>query len=160
MNPAENHRCSRETAAFRKGLPGFISRFFWFGISGIIGFIVDTGILYLLKGSLGLYGARAVSFFSAVLATWIFNRSITFRNRKSGHSKTREFGIYIALMLAGGSINYAVYAFMIASSALAARQPVLGVACGSIAGMTINLLTSRFLLYRHNQPEESGSGPH
>lgn len=145
-----------QMAASRQGFRGFIARFLWFGISGIIGFIVDTGILYLLKGSFGLYDARAFSFIAAVFVTWLFNRTITFCNRSSGHSKTREFGIYMALMLAGGSVNYAVYAFMVATVAAAARQPVLGVACGSIAGMTINLVTSRYLLFRH-QPESGGS---
>lgn len=141
----------------KEHLLDFSARFFWFVLSGIIGFMTDTGILYLLKDFLGLYGARAISFVSAVFATWVFNRSITFRNRTSGHAKAREFGIYIALMLAGGSINYAIYAFMIASYAIVAQQPVLGVACGSIAGMTINLLTSRFLLFRHQQPHSDSS---
>jgi putative flippase GtrA len=142
---------------FKKRLLDFSARFFWFGLSGIIGFMTDTGVLYLLKDFLGLYGARAVSFVSAVFMTWVFNRTITFRNRISGHSKAREFGIYIALMLAGGSVNYAIYAFMIASYANVAQQPVLGVACGSIAGMTINLLTSRFLLFRHQHQHRDSS---
>lgn len=129
----------------------FSIQLFWFGISGVTGFIVDSGVLYILKGSLGPYVARIISFLSAAFATWLFNRAITFRSRKSGHSTAREFGIYLSLMLIGGSVNYGVYALLIARYALIAQYPVIGVAAGSLAGMTINLLTSRFILYRHQQ---------
>jgi putative flippase GtrA len=129
----------------------FSIQLFWFGISGVTGFIVDSGVLYLLKGSLGPYVARLVSFLCAAFSTWLFNRAITFRNRKSGHSTAREFGIYLALMMIGGSVNYGVYALLISRYAFIAHAPVYGVAAGSVAGMTINLLTSRFILYRFQQ---------
>ena len=54
-------------------------------------------------------------------------------------------------MMIGGSINYGVYAFMIARYAVIALYPVFGVAAGSLAGMTVNLVTSRFLLFRFRQ---------
>ena len=119
-----------------------------FGISGVIGFAVDTVILYLLKDSFGLYLARLFSFLFAVAATWIFNRTITFRTQQSGHSKKMEFGIYLSLMMAGGTVNYATYAFLVAEYLTVASYPIIGIAVGSIAGMTINLVTSRFFLYR------------
>jgi putative flippase GtrA len=37
-----------------------VRKFVLFGIAGGMGFVVDTAVLYLLKGALGLYGARAV----------------------------------------------------------------------------------------------------
>ena len=129
----------------------FPAQFFWYALSGVAGFIVDSTVLYLLKDIMGLYAARLVSFLCAVLSTWLFNRAITFRNRNSGHSKGKEFGFYLALMMIGGSINYGVYAFMIARYAVIALYPVFGVAAGSLAGMTVNLVTSRFLLFRFRQ---------
>lgn len=124
------------------------SQFFWFAFSGVAGFIVDSAVLYLLKGSMGLYAGRLVSFLAAVFATWLFNRTITFREQNSGHSKAKEFGIYLALMTIGGTINIAVYSFLVDSYSIIASHPVIGVAAGSLAGMTVNLLTSRFILFR------------
>ena len=129
----------------------FPTQFFWYALSGVAGFIVDSTVLYLLKDIMGLYAARLVSFLCAAFSTWLFNRAITFRNRHSGHSKGKEFSMYLALMMIGGSINYGVYAFMVARYSMIALYPDFGVAAGSLAGMTINLLTSRFLLFRFSQ---------
>ena len=131
-------------------------KIFWqilfFGISGTLGFIVDTGILYALKGILGLYIARVISFLFAMTCTWLFNRSIKFRAQRSGHSKKKEFGIYFVLMLLGGFFNYSTYAWLVSQSVEVSSNPVLGVAAGSLVGMVVNLLTSRFLLYRFKKP--------
>ncbi|WP_442880454.1 GtrA family protein [Chlorobium sp.] len=63
----------------------------FFGLSGIVGFVIDSFVLYLLKDSLGLYVARLVSFMTAVFSTWLFNRTITFSEQDSGYSKAKEF---------------------------------------------------------------------
>ncbi len=122
--------------------------FFFFGLVGAFGFAVDTSVLYLLRGSLGPFYARICSFLIAVFATWLMNRSITFRQRRSGLSALREFAIYLILMLAGGSVNYGIYAWLIISYQLVLQHPVIGVAAGSLAGMSVNLASSRFMLYR------------
>ena len=121
---------------------------FWFVVAGGAGFVVDTGVLYLLKNALGLYGARLVSFLCAVFATWLINRALTFHDRKSGLSVKKEFFVYLCLMIIGGGFNYGVYAFLIHTYSGIAQYPVFGVAAGSIAGMTVNLLTSKYLLFR------------
>ena len=123
-----------------------------FGLVGVVGFFVDAGVLTLLKGWLGLYGGRAVSFFCAVAATWLLNCAFTFGGRASGHGPLKEMLIYLGLMMIGGAVNYLAYALLVAHSPLVAAFPVLGVAAGSLAGMTFNLLTSRFLLFRHAAP--------
>lgn len=51
-------------------------------------------------------------------------------------------------MMAGGLINYAVYSSLIVYSLLVRQYLVLGVAAGSLAGMVVNYLSSRFLIYR------------
>jgi putative flippase GtrA len=121
---------------------------FFFGLVGVFGFVVDAAILYILKDSLGLFYARFFSFLAAVFSTWVVNRSLTFRDRKSGLSARREFSRYLLFMLGGGIVNYGVYAWLIVSYLVALENPILGVAAGSLAGMTVNLLSSRLLLYR------------
>lgn len=126
----------------------FFREFFLYGVSGVIGFVADATVLYALKGSMGLFAARAVSFLAAVLVTWIFNRAITFSHRQSGLKKGNEFAAYLLLMLVGGCVNYGVYAWLIMAYELVARHPILGVATGSLAGMLVNLASSRWLLFR------------
>ena len=127
-------------------------RFLLFAISGTLGFVVDSATLYLLKGALGLYLARAVSFLAAVFFTWIFNRSFTFRDRRSGYSKSSEFGVYLALMAAGGSVNYLIFSLLVFFVPLVHDQPVIGVAAGSIGGLFVNWMTSKYFLFRKSKP--------
>lgn len=119
-----------------------------FGAVGAAGFVVDAAVLYLLKGSLGLFGARIPSFLCAVVTTWWLNRTFTFRERSSGLDASTEFRRYLVLMLLGGAVNYLVFALFLALFAIFRAYPVLGVAAGSIAGMGANLVMSRRLLFR------------
>ena len=125
-----------------------VRKFLLFAIAGGAGFIVDTGVLYALKGSLGLYGARVVSFVCAVATTWIINRSVAFRAQQSDVPMWREFLHYLAAMILGGGVNYAVYAALVATVPLVAAQPVLGVAAGVLAGMFVNFFLADKLVFR------------
>ncbi len=122
--------------------------FLRFGVVGVVGFIVDVAVLYSVSGLIGLFYGRAASFFSAVFATWVLNRLWTFSHRRSGLSGNREFAVYLALMLLGGAINYSVYAWLIVFNQLTLQYPILGVAAGSLAGLFVNLATSRFVLFK------------
>ncbi|AMP07590.1 gtrA-like family protein [Collimonas pratensis] len=109
---------------------------------------MDAGVLYLLKGSLGLYWARVPSFFCAATATWLLNRQFTFRNRVSGVSIFQEYAKYFGLMLGGGAVNYLVYAIAVSLLPTASYRPLASVALGSIAGMFINYFFARYFVFR------------
>ena len=83
--------------------------FLYFAAVGVIGFVVDLGVLYLVAPFLGWYGARVVSFIAAATATWALNRRYTFTARRSGSSLVREYAHYLLTMLAGAMVNYTVY---------------------------------------------------
>jgi putative flippase GtrA len=119
-----------------------------FGVAGTIGFIVDTAVLYALRDLMGPFYARVVSFLAAVLATWLINRNLAFRGRGSALSRRSEFLSYLVLMLLGGLVNYGVYSVLILWQPLVREHLVLGVAAGSLAGMIVNFLTARYLLFR------------
>ena len=121
---------------------------FYFAIAGVIGLIVDVAVLYLLRDWIGPFYGRALSFFAAVFATWLVNRAFTFQSRPSGLSRTREFTTYLTLMLAGGVVNYVTYSGLVLWSETLREHLFLGVAAGSVAGMAVNFLTARFLLFR------------
>lgn len=128
-----------------------VREFFFFGLAGTVGFLVDAAVLYALKSELGLFVARGVSFLSAVLATWLINRSVTFVHRRTEMSVHREFLMYVAVMIVGGMVNYASYAWLILEYRFVSDHPIVGVAIGSLAGMFLNLLNSRFLIYRNRR---------
>jgi putative flippase GtrA len=121
---------------------------FLFGLVGVAGFFVDTGILYLLKSALGLYYARLVSFTFAVLTTWILNRHLTFKKRASGLPLTHEFFRYFGLMLSGGVVNYTTYALLVYFYDYVAQQPVWGVAAGAVLGLAVNFLFAKLFVFR------------
>lgn len=125
-----------------------------FGIVGGIGFLVDAGVLYaMLTLGLGPYSGRVVSFLAAATATYILNRSFTFRrdSRSDTHpgpsNPMGEWLVYLGLMVIGGLVNYGTYAAAVALSEHVHRYPVIGVALGSIAGMAINFWTSKTMVF-------------
>lgn len=122
-----------------------------FGAVGIAGLAIDVAVLEVaLALGAGFYGGRALSFLAAASGTWLLNRLWTFRSETARASRglASEWARYVALMLAGGSVNYAVYALCIESSASARTWPALAVAAGSLAGMAVNYASARWLVFR------------
>lgn len=120
--------------------------FLSFAVVGAIGFVVDLGVLYLVAPTLGWYGGRVVSFIAAATSTWALNRRYTFAERRSGSSIWREYARYLLTMLGGALVNYGAYVLALhwIGGPLA---PALGVALGSGAGLVVNFLTARFLVF-------------
>jgi putative flippase GtrA len=55
----------------------------------------------------------------------------------------RQWALFVVLNLVGFAFNYGTYAALVATVALVAQHPVIGVAAGSLAGMMGNFLLSR-----------------
>lgn len=125
-----------------------VRRILLFGTVGTVGFLVDSAVLYAVMSFAGLYLGRALSFLCAVAVTWVLNRCCTFSDRQSSFTAGRELLAYLSLMLFGGLVNYSVYAWLLDASDFVRLEPVVGVAAGSLAGMGVNLLSARFLLFR------------
>lgn len=122
-----------------------------FGAVGIVGLAIDVAVLEAaLALGAGYYGGRALSFLVAASGTWLLNRLWTFRAASAAATRglAGEWARYVSLMLAGGAVNYAVYAACIESSALVRTWPALGVAAGSLAGMVVNYASARWLVFR------------
>ena len=133
-----------------------IRKFFLFGIAGGAGFVVDTAVLYALKGALGPYGARVISFICAVLATWLINRSFAFKAQRADHLPLwREFLHYLGAMILGGIVNYGIYAALVATIPLFAEYLVLAVAGGVAGGMVVNFLLADKLVFKSRVPPQS-----
>jgi len=124
------------------------SQFLRFGVVGIVGFLVDAGVLQLMLWlGLGPYRGRLVSFLAAATGTWLGNRRFTF-NADRERPSHREWLRYVSLMVVGGVVNYGAYVTCLMGSALVQTYPVIGVAVGSIAGLVVNFLSSRYLVFK------------
>jgi putative flippase GtrA len=130
--------------------------FFWFGIVGVLGFLVDAGVLHLMLTAwdTNIYLARLCSFTCAATSTWIMNRIITFAApQRRGRQLAGEWTAYLAASLGGGLVNYLVFALAVRLSPLLHQIPTIAVALGTLAGMSFNfLLYSRFV-FRAVKPD-------
>nr|WP_062605482.1 GtrA family protein [Caballeronia calidae] len=119
-----------------------------FAVAGAIGFAADAGVLYLaLAYGFGPFVGRAVSFLTAVWVTWQINRQYTFRDRGQ-RSAWAEWWRYLLSMLGGASVNYAAYSLIVVTGPRGSLVPLLGVACGSVAGMFVNFFAAKFWAFR------------
>lgn len=117
-----------------------------FGVVGVVGFLVDGGLLQLLVAS-GLCGpivARLVSFPSAVLATWYLNRRITFSDRGPA---LRSLLRYVLVSSLGTTLNFAVYSALVLGSAAMSARPLIPFAIASAGAMVFNYLGARYFAF-------------
>ncbi|MCP1650793.1 GtrA family protein [Pseudomonas nitroreducens] len=124
-------------------------------MAGVIGFVVDFLVLrWMLLGGAGFYTGRLVSFLCAVLSTWLFNRHWTFQQSNAGKGLVTEALRYLLAMSAGGTLNFICYAASLELWPLSRQWPVLAVAIGCVAGMTLNFISSKLWVFR----KASGDG--
>lgn len=124
------------------------SQFLRFAIAGGIGFLVDVAVLYLaMAAGADFYLGRGISFLCAVFATWQVNRNFAFKASGSV-SLWEEWWRYLLAMLGGGVINYVCSAAAVMLLPPGPFVPMLGVAVGSIAGMSVNFISSKLFVFR------------
>jgi putative flippase GtrA len=114
-----------------------LRRFASFTTVGIVGFIVDAGILSALVHvwEWSPYAARALSFTAAVSVTWVLNRRWVFAKTPDA---TREYGAYFGVQAIGAVINLATYAAVILFFPSLARVPVIPLTAGAALGFAFN----------------------
>lgn len=123
-------------------------QFAMFGMVGLIGFVIDTATVYALRDAIGLYGAGLAAYFTAASGTWFCNRAWTFRHIARSDRWHVQWRRFLAANLSGFVINRGVYALLVTFVAAAARQPVIAVFAGAMAGMTLNFNLSRKMVFR------------
>lgn len=129
--------------------------FLWFTVAGVIGLLVDVTALTALRGTLGVYGARIASFLLAATATWLFNRSVTFSDRRATAGLLGEYLRYLGLMIGGGVVNLAAYSVLAWQFPHGPLWLALYVAAGSLMGMMVNYLGVNRWLYRHGSHKKT-----
>ena len=132
---------------------GVPKQFLHFCAVGAAGFFVDAAVLYMVAPVVGWYAGRVVSFWAAATTTWVFNRTFTFRahaqptpNTNGGRGLLREYLSYLASMLGGAAVNYGAYLLTL-RFVPTAGAPLIGVAIGSCAGLVVNYLVARHVVF-------------
>jgi putative flippase GtrA len=124
-----------------------IAQFLRFGVVGTLGFVIDTITVYSLRDSCGLYVAGVAGFVTAASGNWVFNRLWTFRGLGSGPAH-RQWAKFMLANLAGFVLNRGTYALLVTFVDVAARQPIIAIAAGAIAGLFVNFILSRRMVFR------------
>jgi putative flippase GtrA len=127
-----------------------VRQFVVFGLVGSLGFIVDTGVLYLLVKQLAgnLYYSRLLSYCCAATVTWKLNQHFTFANKAhKQRSQHHEWLRYLCLNMFGATLNYAIYSVLVFNFQLVQQQPVIGVAAGSLAAMLVNFCVCKYYVF-------------
>ena len=125
------------------------TRFLKFSGIGIVSFGVDVLVFQATLSLLGMspYVGRLVSFVVATSAAWWLNRTFTFHDADCGRPDL-QWARFFAANLVGGTANYAVFAIMIATLPIAAANPVLALAAGSLSGVFFNFTAYRRYVFR------------
>jgi putative flippase GtrA len=122
-----------------------------FAFVGIVGLLTDVAALYLaLALGLGFHVGRVASFLAAVFVTWQLNRRYVFNAAVPRVTAWREWWTYLAAMMGGGAFNYAAYSALIAFGPPGPLLPMIAVAAGALAGMTVNFLSAKFVVFRRD----------
>jgi len=133
----------------RTGVPGHASprvpawrHVSGFAIGGAVAFVVDSAVLMLLTRVAGLpaLAARIAAIGTAMVASWLINRTITFA--VAGKPTLTEFGRFAAVAWTAAVVNYGLFAvFVLAWPGL---HPVLAVGIASLGAMMFSYLGMRF----------------
>jgi putative flippase GtrA len=126
---------------------GFSESFIRFGIVGTLGFVWDTGTVYLLRPFVNLYIAGTCSFLVAATLNWLVNRLWTFRHveHEAAHVQWAKFVVANAI---GFVVNRGTFFLLVAFCPLVVAHPVIGIAAGSAAGLIFNYFLSKRFVFR------------
>lgn len=129
------------------GVP-LASSFARFLLAGSVGFLVDAGVLTALMRYAGWApsAARLVSFSTAVLTTWLINRTFTYSERR-GFTPAAELTGYVAIQAVGAAINLGVFMLCIHLWPQLKSYPVLPLAAGAAPALLFNFTVARGVLY-------------
>lgn len=141
------------------------AQFLRFAMVGAAGFVVDETVLGLLHNLAGLHAtvAGALSIFCAMTFTWLGNRSFTFHAHaaRGARAMAAEWLRFAAANSVGAIINYSTFLLLVNWAPSPASNPFLAKAAGVGAGMILNFLSARRLVFRahHAAPQSAEVTP-
>jgi putative flippase GtrA len=123
----------------------------WFGLTGVLGFLVDAGVLHFMvsRWNTNLFLARGCSFTCAATTTWMINRVVTFSSiHRQARQLFAEWVAYFVASLGGGCVNYVVFALAVHLSSTLYETPSIAVGIGTLAGTSFNFMMYARYVFR------------
>lgn len=132
------------------------ARLLRFAAVGVVGFIVDAGILVLLVHWIDAapLPGRIASFVTAATVTYLLNKRFTFQ--MSERFAVDRWLIYVATTAIGAGINVGIYHWWISRNGDAVVHLVLGTAIGSLVAMCLNFIISSRIVFRQSALRAAG----
>ena len=126
-------------------------QFVTFCAIGVIGFVVDNGVLSLMVRVVGaspLWG-RVVSILIAMTGSWLLNRTLTFRRRRS-QPLWVEYLRFCTANAVGNTMNFLVFLALVREVALFGRIPELATVVGTAVGLAFNFTLSKYFVFQRS----------
>lgn len=123
-----------------------------FFLVGIVGFVIDGGVLTLLHTSFDFspVSARFISFPIAVSSTWLLNRHFTFARQKHYHAG-KEWLLYGLVNGSGALLNLGCFILLVRTWEGLATYPIIPLAMAASIAMLFNFTGSRLLVFGNSK---------
>ena len=141
---------------FKTELP----RILGFCLVGGGGFIVHATLVVLQTSFWNMPPIFAwfPAFLMAVIFTWLMNRFLTFRGLGT-HSTTGEAVRYFIIQSIGATINFTVYASLVAKGPGFLSRPFFALVGGAASALFFNYLALRFLVFKKASASKIATDP-
>jgi putative flippase GtrA len=125
-----------------------MSRLLRFGIVGVLGYVVDAGVLLVATQLLDVQYllARVASFLIAASVTFLIHHRFTFR--LTTPLSAQRWSYYLLTTGVGALVNVGIYHLWVVRFGVEPMQLALGAAVGSIVAMFVNYFASSVLVFR------------
>ena len=136
------------------------AQFLRFAGVGVAGFLVDEGVLWLMRNLFGLdpFAGRAISILTAMTFTWWGNRTLTFPEHAAQGAVAvfREWLRFVGANGLGALVNYGTYAALLNFAPAPLNNAYLATAIGVGVGLIVNFTLSRSFVFRAHRggPED------
>lgn len=116
-----------------------------FGLVGLSGMAVDLTVFAGLRSSMSTGSSRAIAIAAALVWNYIWNRRVTFAERKGQHAII-EFPKFATACLLGAVASWGTSIGLMENFRWLALHPSLAVTAGILVGATVNFfLCSRIV---------------
>lgn len=132
----------------------FLSEFTQFGFVGATGFLVDLTLYLALQSLFGVTHifARGLSFWGAASWNWVWNRLLTFSNRKKTRKRI-QWPAFVLTSLVGFTFNWGTYVILTKYVPYFQTHLILALMAGVLIGLGLNFTFARLLVFRPFEEE-------
>ena len=126
-----------------------MKQFLRFATVGVLLFVLDAGFFSaMLRIGCPVVVSRVTAVCVAIFASWLVNRNWTFRGAQAPKdASVREFLKFAATQALGAGVNTLVSLFAYGFAVVAAFGPWAAVAAGSAAGLMVNFIGAKYLVF-------------